>query len=53
MSNQMVDPDDEITQPVPLETMAQIAADWEATFATMATHQRPTRNMRLPTEPPK
>jgi hypothetical protein len=44
----MIDPDQEITVEVPPETMAEIAKQWHKDLAEMATHSRPTVEIRIP-----
>ncbi len=48
MSNFRLDPDEEITVEAEPETLAQIAAQWEADLAEIAITNRPTVNIRPP-----
>ena len=40
------DPDEEITQPAPSQSMTELAKQWAEEFAEIATSERPTKRIR-------
>jgi hypothetical protein len=40
--------DEELTQPIPVRTLDEVAAEWRASLNTIPTCDRPTRDIRPP-----
>jgi hypothetical protein len=43
----VTDPDDEITQVIPQETLGEVAANWAEKWANLTSSERPTKNIRV------